>query len=148
MTDIGEVTQKIVSDPAVAFTVQISLDGSRQLMFQTALERDAPVERYHEVLNKISDAIEMQAMRSELPALLRELEMDERGLETAMENFEFVEVKNETEWRAKKKQGEPKLSPAEQANKLSFGNNVKAFRRAIEKKKTRIAELKEKLGEV
>lgn len=98
-------------DIAAAITLSVQLSQHRSLVFQTYMPRDAGVQEFHGLLDKLGASADRQEAKGRLIDLEAELKMATKMIRQHQEDFQRIEVANEAFWKGKK--GPPKLSPQE-----------------------------------
>lgn len=139
---VGDATKEV----GTGIQLQCKLSDSRLLTFNSAIARDASLAEHNQLVEKLSSVCDRQEMKFLLESLESNLVVDRDGLVAAQEAFMAVDVRSETEWRRRGKQGKHKLSDSENAAKMQCGVNIGRFKEEIKKKELAIAELKEKIA--
>jgi len=128
-----------VREVAAAITVSVNLTDRRNIVVQTYIPRDASIEDYNEVLDKVGKAVDRQEAIYRIVDLKVNLETHKRTLKQLEDDYSRIEAKNAAEWKARNKQGEPRLNPNELAQKSTAEQNIKRYRVEITKIEADIA---------
>lgn len=128
---------------AVAVTMTAQISQNRSIVMQTYIPRDAEVDWYHHMLDKLSKAVDRQEAKASLEAEEANLALEEKTLKQQREDFVAIEERAQTAWEHSRKKGPwPGLTAAEAAQKGTAATNIRRFEEAITKRKAEIAKLK------
>jgi hypothetical protein len=130
-----------VKGMAAAITVTAQISQTRSIVMQTYLDRDAPVTQFHAVLDKFDKAIGRQEAKTNLEENKANLKLEEKTLEQLVEDYNNIEKRAADTWKQRGKQGEPKLTQGEAAQKENAQVTIGRYRDAITKRKGDIARL-------
>lgn len=113
-TDHGEMPP-VTPGVAVGTSMKFDLGMGRDIVLQTHLDRDAPIEQWHDILDKVREAGERQASQYMLRSAKANLKMQQRELQTAKDRLPIAEKQHEED-RAKRNEAIASL----RAQHLSF----------------------------
>ena len=133
---------------ATAVTYQVNLDRNRQFVFQTYIARDATVQEHRALVDKLTGSLLRLELEETIRGVEADLSTDELTLAGAFENYSAIGAKNEMAWKRRGKQGDPKLSEAEEIQKGNFAITIKGYKLKIEEKKKGLEILKARLAEL
>lgn len=132
---------------AAAITVTAQISQTRQIVMQTYIDRDSPIGDFHGVLDKFDTAIGRQEAKSNLEESKSNLAIEEKTMGQLVEDYNSIEQRSADAWKNRGKQGEPKLSQAEAAQKETAKTNIQRYKDAIAKRKADIARLEAVIAE-
>lgn len=142
----GLVTSSVLGK-ALGVSFQCILDehGRRQLVFQTHIDQDDPLEKLNAILDRLRAAVERQQAMSELADLDRKIDGEMLNFPLFVEAAEKIEAQNRLMWEESGRKGPydpeklpPKLRGARQQAKDSLersGNAIKLWRKRREELK-------------
>jgi len=133
---------------ACAITVQVTIDNGRMIVMQTYIGRDDPVGAYHDMLDKLGEAVDRQQAKYQLDGLKANLELHVTTLKNMEEDFNGIEARAEKAWAASQRKGPVKMSPNEIAQKGTAKTNIERYRQKIVELKLDIAACEAKIHPV
>lgn len=101
--------------PALGISMNVQVDGNRQLVFQTHVGRDDPPQVLHAALDTIAKAADRQVARYMLVSLRKELARHKKALADQIEDTERVNADNKARWEEGGRKGPYKLDAKEKA---------------------------------
>lgn len=137
----AQFTPPDVKGMAAAITFTASISQNRQIVMQTYLDRDSDLSEFHKVLDKFDKAIGRQEAKTNLEDHRANLAVEEKTLGQLVDDFNMIEQRSADAWKQRGKQGDPKLNPAESAQKENAKVTIGRYKDAITKRKADIARL-------
>lgn len=134
-------------DLATAYTLQVQLDAGTHLVLQTFVRRDDPLSIHHREADKLYAVVERQQWKKDVVGVKAALAEDEKMLANFEEDFNRIEADNAIKWKARNRNGEPKLTPQEETQREQCKTNAKRCRTEIQSKQALLAKLEKKLAE-
>lgn len=144
----GSDQKSVVADPALGLSINVQVDGNRQLAIQTFVSRDGPAAELNTALDKIMKAVDRQVARYMLLSLKKELAQHEKALKDQLEDTERVKAEYEQRWEDSGKRGPLKLDAKEKAAMSNIEVSKQKYQAGITDIKARIAETEAKIADV
>lgn len=141
----GSDQTKVVADAALGFSVNVQVDGNRQIAFQTFVSRDGPLGDLNAALDKITKAADRQVAKYMLVSLRKELRQREQAVKDQAEDLARVEAENHKRWDDSGRKGPYKLDAKESAALNNIEISKGKFIADIADIKARIAENEAKI---
>lgn len=138
----------VAAAPALGISMNVQVDGNRQLVFQTHVSRDDTPEVLHKALDQISKAADRQVAKYMLIALRKELHRHKKALADQIEDTARVEETNRAAWDESGRHGEYKLGPKEKAalanilvSKQKYEKEIADIEQQIKETEAKVADL-------
>jgi len=130
---------------AAAITLTAEL-GKRQVVIQTYMERDAPIQDFHRLLDKLNETVDRQQAKFQLEAEQLQLEHEEKELKRLIEQHDSIEANARAEFAGRGKRGEFKLTSQQEGQKNQAVANINRLKEHIPWRKAGIAKLEAIVG--
>jgi hypothetical protein len=119
---------------ACAVTITTQVGTNRSIVVQTYLARDADINDFHSVFDKLNKVVDRQEAKLQLEELEARLALSQKNLKNMSADFDRIEERAQKAWDDRGKKGAFKLSEAELTQK-------KQARGLIERTKEEVARL-------
>jgi hypothetical protein len=133
--------------PALGISVNVQVDGNRQIAFQTFVARDDSPQVLNKLLDQISKAADRQVAKAVLISLRKELYQHEKALRDQAEDTERVNAQKHSEWEASGRKGPYKLDDKEKAALNNIAISAQKYKDGIVDIKAKIAEAEAKVAD-
>lgn len=147
MADGSDQTKPVATDVALGFSVNVQVDGNRQIAFQTFVSRDGSAADLNKALDKIMKAANRQVATYMLVSLKKELHQHEKALRDQAEDMARVEAANRENWDASGRKGAYKLDAKEKAALENIKVSKTKYESEIADIKMRITETEAKIAD-
>lgn len=134
--------------PALGISMNVQVDGNRQLALQTFVGRDDPPSVLNAALDRITKAVDRQVAKYMLVSLKKELHQHRKALEDQTKDKARVDQANRERWEETGRKGAYKLDPKEkaalaniEASKQKYESEIADIEQRIKDKEAQIADL-------
>jgi hypothetical protein len=128
-----------VKDVAAGITLTAAVSQNRSIVIQTYLPRDATIEQFNALMDKLSLTADRQEAKVRLEEERANLALEEKTLKQFEEDFSQMDARAEAVWQKSGRKGPYRPSPAEVAQKGTAETNIRRYREAITKRKAEIS---------
>jgi hypothetical protein len=132
--------------PALGISLLTQLDDKHALTMQTHMASDCSPAELNAMLDKISAAVDRQALAYRLPGLLRDNAQRKAFLERAAADVDAIDARRREEWVAKNRRGAFKLTPQHKAERDQVMTNIARNKEDFERDKAEIERIEKLLG--
>jgi len=142
MTDIPDVEK----DPSIGVSYNYQIAGSKSLVLQTFVARDADIAVLNAALDKMRKAAERQAAFAALADLQKELKQNEEFQTRHAERIAQVDQNVKDAWARSNKRGDPVLTAKERTEQQQAYANAEELKRIAAKLKQSITDVQATIG--
>ena len=139
--------KEVVAAIALGVSMNVQVDGNRQIVFQTHVGRDDPLPILNAALDKMTQAADRQVAKYMLISLRKELHQHEKALKDQTEDMARVQAENLERWEQSGRKGAYKLDAKEQAALANIKVSTQKYVSEIADIKARIAETEAKVAD-
>ena len=139
-------TKGVGEAPALGVSINAQFAAGRQIVFQSYVPQEAPVEEINALLDKLNNAIDRQESWYQIEQLEKEVERDEQILYSINHNMQEVEANMRARYEAGGKRAPFKMSEKEVVQKKQAEDNVTRQTKILEGSKRRLEEARAKAG--
>ena len=133
---------------ACAITITTQVGSNRSIVVQSYMERDAPANMFHDVLDKLNKVVDRQEAKLQLEGLDLDLDKHRKKLVHMAEDFQNIEARAERAWNERGKKGAFRLSEAELTQKTQAGDLLKRMKEEIARLEVEIAKVRGVIADV
>jgi uncharacterized protein (DUF342 family) len=142
---VKKAGEDTIDIPSLGISVKSMVNGTMEVVFQTFVERDAPVEEINKLVDKCIGVAERQDNKFKLQAYREQLQTHEHQLANMKVDIQAIDERVNDEWAASGRKG-PFQRSQKQEQERKHAIQVQArFLSEIEKLKRMIAELEPKV---
>lgn len=137
-----------VADAAIAISLNLQVDKSRQLCLQTIVERDCKSDYLDALLDKLFLAADRKVAKYDADALQEDIEMHEKQLRLIQEDIDRVDLKHKAayeEFANSNRRGEYKPTGQQEQERNNAILNKQRFEEEIRLRKEKLEKLRAKL---
>ena len=127
---------------ACAITITTQVGSNRSIVVQTYLDRDAPLQDYNELLDKLNQATDRQEAKLQVEAMEADLVRMKVNHGKLIKDYSEIEVRAQKMWETSNKKGPFKLSEPELVQKMQSINTIEAGKENIARLEAEIAKVR------
>jgi hypothetical protein len=130
---------------AIGISLNVQVDGNKQLALQTAIERDTDSKEIDAILDKLFVAVDRKRAQYEYEEIEKDIELHEKQLRNMAEDLDRVDEKAKEEYANSNRRGEYKPSPQQKTARDNILLTKKRYEDEIAIRKEKLLKLKAKI---